>query len=93
MHCKYVSFYARLTRDGFGRRGTGLPNPSRETKFSGANADSEILFFSVQLTMCKVGNHRTRLMHTLATCVTNNMKAFSATIVCNTLLLLLFSSH
>ena len=28
----------------------GLPNPSRETKFSGANADMEIFIFPVQLT-------------------------------------------
>ena len=28
----------------------GLPNPSRETKFSGANADIEIFIFPVQLT-------------------------------------------
>ena len=42
----------------------GLPNPSRETKFSGANADSEILFFPVQLTTSRIGN-LTRLIHTL----------------------------
>ena len=30
-----------------GQRGTRLPNPSRETKFSGANADREILIFLV----------------------------------------------
>ena len=30
--------------------GTGLPNPSRETKLSGAYADREILIFPVQLT-------------------------------------------
>ena len=27
----------------------GLPNPSRETKFSGANEDKELLIFPVQL--------------------------------------------
>ena len=47
----------------------GLPNPSRETRFSGANADREILIFPVQLTTCRIGN-LTRLIHTLATCVT-----------------------
>ena len=53
-----------------GRRGTGLPNSSRETKFSGANADREILIFPVQLTTCRIGN-LTRLIHTLALlCVT-----------------------
>ena len=45
-------------------RGTGLPNPSREIKFSGANADMEILIFPVQLTTCRIGN-LTRLIHTL----------------------------
>ena len=45
----------------------GLPNPSRETKFSGANADREIFLFPVQLTTSRIGN-RTRLIHTLAVC-------------------------
>ena len=49
--------------------GTGLPNPSREPKFSGANADWEILIFPFQLTMSRIGN-LTRLIHTLAKCVT-----------------------
>ena len=52
-----------------GRRGTGLPNPSRVTKFSGADADREILFFLVQLTTSSIGNH-TRLIHTFVICVT-----------------------
>ena len=43
----------------------GLPNPSRETKLSGANADREILIFPVQLTTSRIGN-LTRLVHTLA---------------------------
>ena len=47
----------------------GLSNPSRETKFSGANADREILMFPGQLTTCRIGN-LTRLIHTLAICVT-----------------------
>ena len=49
----------------------GLPNPSHETKFSGANADREIFIFPVQLTTCRTGN-LTRLIHTLAysICVT-----------------------
>ena len=47
----------------------GLPNPSRETKFSGVNADREILIFPVQLTTSRIGN-LTRLIHTLAICVT-----------------------
>ena len=51
--------------------GTGLPNPSRETKFSGANGDREIFIFPVQLTTSRTGN-LTRLIHTLAICVTIN---------------------
>ena len=47
----------------------GLPNPSRKTKFSGANADREIFIFSVELTTWRIGN-LTRLVHALATCVT-----------------------
>ena len=43
----------------------GLPNPSRKTKFSGANGDREIFIFPVQLTTGRIGNH-TRLVHTLA---------------------------
>ena len=49
--------------------GTGRPNPSHETKFSGANADREIFIFSVQLITGRIGN-LTRLILTLAICVT-----------------------
>ena len=45
-----------------GWRGTGLPNPSRDTKFSGANEDREILIFPVQLTTSRIGN-LTGLIH------------------------------
>ena len=45
--------------------GTKLPNPSRETKFSGTNADREMFIFPVQLTTCRTDN-LTRLIHTLA---------------------------
>ena len=45
-----------------------MPNPFRETKFSGTNTDREIFIFSVQLTTCRTGN-LTRLIHTLAICV------------------------
>ena len=45
--------------------GTGPPNPVRETKFSGANRDREILFFPVQLTTSRIDN-LTRLIHTQA---------------------------
>ena len=47
----------------------GLPNPPRETKFSGVNGDREILFFPVQLTTSRMGNF-TRLIPILAICVT-----------------------
>ena len=43
----------------------GLPKPSRETKFSGVNADRENELFPVQLTTSRVDN-LTRLIHTLA---------------------------
>ena len=45
----------------------GRPNPSRETKVSGANGDREIFIFPVQLTTSRIGN-LTRLIHTLAKC-------------------------
>ena len=44
--------------------GTGRPNPSRETKFLGANVDRDFFFFPVQLTTSRFGN-LTRLIHTL----------------------------
>ena len=47
----------------------GLPNPSREAKFSGANGDKEILIFPVQLTTSKIGN-LTGLILTFAIYVT-----------------------
>ena len=46
-----------------------LPNPSRETKFSGAHMDREILIFPVQLTTSRIGN-LTWSINTLAICVT-----------------------
>ena len=47
----------------------GLPNPSHDTNFSGANADRKILISFVQLTTSRIGSH-TWLIHTLAICVT-----------------------
>ena len=47
----------------------GLPNPSRETKFSGANGDRDVFLFPVQLTTSRIGN-LIRLILTLATFVT-----------------------
>ena len=44
-----------------------LPNPSRETKLSGANADREISISPVELTTSRIGNlNLTQLIHTLA---------------------------
>ena len=45
----------------------GLPNPSRETKFSGANGDREIFIFPVQLTTSRI-DKLIRLIHALAIC-------------------------
>ena len=60
---------SRLTRDG----------TARETKFSGANVDREIVIFPVQLTTCRTGN-LTRLIHTLAICMCDH------TLLCGTCL-------
>ena len=43
----------------------GLPKPSSETKFSGANTDREIFIFPVQLTTSRIGNF-TRLVAPVA---------------------------
>ena len=68
----------------------GLPKPSRETKFSGANADREKLIFPVQLTTCRMGN-LTRLIHTLAICVTiHNVGDKPTVILYTTFMLSLF---
>ena len=52
----------RLTRDG-------TAEPVSQDKFSGANADREMFILPVQLTTCRIDN-LTRLIHTLALCVT-----------------------
>ena len=44
--------------------GTGRPNPSRETKFSGANGDREVFIFPIQLTTSRIGSLN-QLIHTL----------------------------
>ena len=54
---------SRLTRDG---------TASRETQFSGANADREIFIFPVQLTTSRIGN-LTRLILPLAIYVTSSI--------------------
>ena len=56
----------------------GLPNPSREAKFSGANGDREIFIISVQLTTSRIGN-LTRLVlsdHKINTYIHTIMKMF-----------------
>ena len=58
----------------------GLPNPSRETKFSGANAFREIFIFPVQVTTSRIGN-LTRLIHTIAICVTIHIHSVQYTLV------------
>ena len=45
---------------------TRLAGPNSQAR---TNADREIFIFPVQLTTCRIGN-LTRLIHTLATCVT-----------------------
>ena len=56
---------------------------SRETRFSGANADREIFIFPVELTTCRIGN-LTRLIHTLATCVTIHAYIHTKTVLYST---------
>ena len=41
----------------------GLPNPSCETRFFRANADTENFIFPVQLATCRIDNF-TRFIHT-----------------------------
>ena len=50
-----------------GWRGTGMPNLSRETKFSGANGDRKKFIFPVQLTTSRIGN-QTRAGSSIQTC-------------------------
>ena len=66
-----VSKHQIQPENGDEQADAGLPNPSRETKFSGANADREILIIPLQLTTSRIGS-LTRLIHTLAilVCVT-----------------------
>ena len=54
IHAKSTTF--SLSGERAGCRGTGLPNPSRETKLSGANGDREMFIFPVQLTTSRIGN-------------------------------------
>ena len=59
-------------RDEQAEAGRDCRKPVSQAKFSGANADREILIFPVQLTMYRIGN-LTGLIHTLAICVTIHM--------------------
>ena len=43
----------------------GRPNPSRETKFSGADGDRVTLIFPSQLTSSRIIDSLTRSIHTL----------------------------
>ena len=76
MYCYYCRFFSDDARKipvapdsawvwrWAGWRGTELPNPFRDTKLLGANADKEIFIFPVQLTTSRIGN-LTRLIHAL----------------------------
>ena len=55
---------SRLTWDGTGRDGTGRPNLSLETKFSGAIEDREKNKFPVQLNTSRISN-LSQLIHAL----------------------------
>ena len=56
----YKHTHTYLTRDGTAEP----PNPSRETKFSGAKGDWKIFHFPVQLITSRIGN-LTRFIHAL----------------------------
>ena len=51
----------------------GLPNPSRETKFSGTNRDKEISIFPVQLTTTSRIGNLTRLIHTILSIIISDV--------------------
>ena len=59
----------------------GLSNPSRETKFSGANGYREDFFFPVQLTTSRIGI-LTRLILNLAICDDNTYIHVHTTYAC-----------
>ena len=47
---------------------TGRPNPSRETKFSGAKGHREIFIFPVQLTPRRIGNLTRLILYSAIHC-------------------------
>ena len=60
--------------------GRDLPNPSHETKFSGANGDrGEISFPAQLLTTSRISN-LTRLIHILAICMCGHTRLFDSVI-------------
>ena len=83
---------ARVWRRWAGWRGTGLPKPSRETNFSGANADREKFILPVQLNTCRMGN-LTRLIYTLALCVTIHNVGDKPTVILYTTFIAIVVSH
>ena len=70
----------------------GLPKPSREAKFSGADADREKFIVPVQLTTCRMGN-LTWLIHTLAICVTIHNVGDKPTVILYTTFIAIVVSH
>ena len=56
--------------------------PSGETKISGENGGREMFIFPVQLTMSRIGS-LTRLIHTLAICVTIQRHTDASTVYVN----------
>ena len=64
VHTQYIHQIQPEYGEWAGWRGTGRPNPPRETKFSGANGDMEMFSFPVQLITSRIGN-LTRLIRTL----------------------------
>ena len=69
-----------------------MPKPSREAIFSGANADREKSIFPVQLTTCRMGN-LTRLIHTLAICVTIHNVGNKPAVILHTTFIAIIVSH
>ena len=58
----------------------GLRNPSRESKFSGANGKRERKNFPVQLTTSRIGN-LTRLLCGLGVCLVQNVTCMFCAVI------------
>ena len=63
--------------------GTGQPNPSRKTKFSGADGDRDLFIFPIQLTTSRIDNC-TRLIHTLLHVMTIRTYIFHTSVFSHT---------